>query len=121
MDLDVSVRFSIKTNTMKAIETLLAKIEGTQFPPSLRREWIKGRKRRKSFVRLSEEIKIYARLFLREGKLTATQRQNLCRWREELAFARVQVLRKQRPYFDLLARIVDEINVKLAKSSADQK
>ena len=106
---------------MKTIEALLAEIEKMQFPPSLRIERIERLKRRKGFVRLSEEIKIYARLFLKEGKLTATQHQDLCRWREELAIARVQVPRKQRPYFDLLARIVDEINVKLAKSSVEQK
>ena len=106
---------------MKTIQTLLANIEKMQFPPSLRTERIEGLKRRKSFVRLSEAIKIYARLFLKEGKLTTIQCQNLCKWREELAFARVQVSRKRRPYFDLLAKIVDEINVELDRASAEHK
>ena len=101
---------------MNTIHTLLAKVEKMQFPPSLKTERIKGAKKRKSFVRLSEEIKIYARLLLKEGKLTTAQCENLSQCREELAWACLQ-LNKQQQYFNLLTKVADEILVELAKTS----
>lgn len=98
---------------------MLADIHKVQFPPALRRKQIAGLKGTKTFVRLTEQIKVYARLFLKEKNLTTPQRANLSKWREELACAKIQVPGKHRAYFSLLAEIADEISVELIKSSGE--
>jgi hypothetical protein len=98
------------------INTLLTKIDKSQFPPALRKEYITSIGYLSGLV---EKVKTLGRLYRKDGTLTHAQLAALAKYREHLALVTVQVPEKHRGIFDLHAHLIDEINVDVLRNASE--